>query len=1034
MNFSELCIRRPVMTTLVMFAILLFGVIGFFTLPINALPNVDFPTLQVTASLPGASPETMAAAVATPLEKQFSTIAGIVSMSSTSSLGNTQVTLQFDLSRNIDAAAQDVQSAITTAAPLLPPNMPAPPSYQKVNPADQPVLYVALSSDTLPLYTVDEYAETYLAQHISMVGGVAQVIIFGQQKYAVRADMDPRKLADHGIGLDDIASAMAAGNVKQPTGTLYGPNLAYQVQSNDQLTNAQQFSQLIVAYRNGGPVRLGDLGTVIDGVQNDKIAAWIGKERGVMLGVQRQPGTNTVAVIDNIKKALPGMISKIPPSCKVEVMYDLSTSIRESVNDVEYTLLFTIGLVVAVIFLFLRNFSATIIASLALPMSIIGTFAAMSLLNFSLDNLSLMALTLSVGFVVDDAIVVLENIVRHMEHGQGTWESAFEGSREIGFTIISMTLSLVAVFIPVLFMPGIIGKLFKEFSITISVAILVSGFVSLTLTPMLCSRFLKPPAEHHGLFYRWSEWFFDSWLALYDDTLKFVLRFRFLFLLLSIVLLALTGWLFWICPKGFMPTDDTGQIVGYTEASQSVSFDDMVTHQQQMADIVAQDPNVQSYMSSVGSGGASPTGNQGVIQIYLKPRTVRTLNADGVIEELRPKLANIPGIKIYLQNPPQVNIGGQLTKSLYQYTLQSPDLQTLYQYEPELEQKISQIDGLIDVTSDMQIASPEIMVKVDRDKASMLGLTATAIDTALDDAYGFRQISTIYSPINEYWVIIEVAPRFYRTPNLLSQLYVHSSTGKLIPLSTFATFIRSSTPLLVNHLGQLPSATISFNLKPGTALGTVLPQIDKVAKETLPKTISGTFQGTAQAFQTSFSGMLALLVLAILVIYIVLGILYESFVHPLTILAGLPSAGLGALLTLMLFHIDLNVYAFLGLIMLIGIVKKNAIMMIDFALEEERGRGKSPEESIYSACLVRFRPIMMTTMAALMGAVPIACGIGAGAESRQPLGLCVVGGLLVSQLLTLYITPVVYIYLDHMASWWGRLVGSAPSGSGHGTH
>ena len=1017
---SELFIRRPVMTTLVMFAILMFGVIGFTGLPINALPNVDFPTLVVSASLPGASPETMAAAVATPLEKQFATIAGIVSMNSSSALGNTTVTLQFNLSRSIDGAAQDVQAAITTAAPLLPPNMPSPPSYQKVNPAVQPVIYLAVTSDSLPLSAVDEYAETYMAQHISMVSGVAQVQVFGQQKYAVRAQLDPRALAQYGIGIDEVNTALSSGNVKQPTGSLYGNFLSYQIQSNDQLENAAAYRSLIVTYRNGSPVRLADLGTVLDSVQNDKIAGWVGSKRAILLGVQRQPGTNTVKVVDDIKKALPGLRAKIPASAKVDILYDLSESIRESVNDVEWTLLFTIVLVIAVIFVFLRSLSATIIASLALPMSIVGTFAGMSILGFSLNNLTLMALTLSVGFVVDDAIVVLENIVRHTEHGEGFFDAACNGSKEIGFTVVSMTLSLVAVFIPILFMYGLIGRLFREFALTMTISILVSGFVSLTLTPMLCSRFLRPPDEHPKGFYKLSESMFSAWLGLYDWTVKIALRFRFLTLMLSFVLLGVTAWLFTLCPKGFIPAEDTGQLIGYTEAEQSISFLDMVRHQQELCEIIGKDENVLSYQSSVGTGGASATGNQGVIQIYLKPRTERKLNADLVLEELRPKLSGVTGINIFLQNPPAINVGGIVTKSLYQYSLQGPDRKSLYEAGAKLVEALKGQPGLRDVTSDMQNDSPQVTVQVDRDKASMLGITADLIDQTLDSAYGTRQASTIYTATNEYWVIIEVLPQFYSNPGVLSMLYARASSGKLIPLDTIAKFTRQSSPLLVSHLGQLPSVTISFSLDPDCSLSQALPEVEKTAKEIVPATITGTLVGTAQAFQEAFQGLWGLLVLAILVIYIVLGILYESFIHPLTILAGLPSAGLGALVTLMFFHIDLNVYAFLGLILLLGIVKKNAIMMIDFALAQERDHGMSCEDAIYQACLVRFRPIMMTTLAALMGALPIAMGLGAGAESRQPLGLTVVGGLMVSQLLTLYITPVVYVYFDHLQSYFRR--------------
>jgi HAE1 family hydrophobic/amphiphilic exporter-1 len=958
----------------------------------------------------------MASAVATPLEKQFSTIAGIEAMNSNSALGQSQITLQFNLNRNIDAAAQDVQSAITQAAPLLPHDMPSPPSFQKVNPANNPVLYLAVYSDSLPLWSSDEYAETYIAQHISMVGGVAQVQVLGQQKYAVRMQVDPRLLAVHKLGIDEVAGAISKANVKEPTGTLYGRHQAFNVQSNDQLLDANAYKNLIVSYRNGSPVRMEDIAQCIDSVQNDKLAGWLNDKRAIILAVQRQPGTNTVQVVENIKKVLPELQTKLPTSCKVQILYDLAQSVRESVKDVELTLVLTVVLVVFVIFLFLRNFSATLIPSLALPMSVIGTFAGMSLLGFSLNNLTLMALTLSVGFVVDDAIVVLENIVRHMEMGKTPYEAAIVGSREIGFTVLSMTLSLVAVFIPILFMQGIIGRLFKEFSVTISVAILISGFISLSLTPMLCSRFLKPvKLQEHGLLYRWSEGVFAALLAGYEALLRIVLKLKLLTLIVSFLLIAATAYLFVIIPKGFMPLEDQGQLIGFTEAAQSVSFDDMVAHQKALASIVAQDPNIESFISTVGSGGASPTGNAGSIVMYLQPRSKRKLTAEQIMNELRPKLETVQGIRVYLENPPVVNIGGQLTKSLYQLTLQSTSTANLYRSTRRLEKKLQKLPLLQDVTSDLQMNSPQVNIQVDRDKASMLGVTAQQVDDALGYAYGTRQVSTIYTPSNEYWVIIEVQPKYYNNPNLLSLLYIRSSAGKLVPLDTIASFKRDVTPLLINHLGQLPSTTISFNLAPEASLGEAMDSIDKVVKEELPPNITTTYQGSAQAFQSSLAGLGALLILAIVVIYIVLGILYESFIHPLTILAGLPSAGLGALATLMIFHVDLNIYAFLGLIMLIGIVKKNAIMMVDFAVDAQREQNKTAEEAIYEACLVRFRPIMMTTMAALMGSLPIAIGFGAGAESRQPLGLTVVGGLLVSQLLTLFITPVVHIYLDKLA-------------------
>jgi hydrophobe/amphiphile efflux-1 (HAE1) family protein len=1014
LNISETFIRRPIATSLLMAGVALFGVLAYRALPVSDLPNVDFPTLVVMASLPGANPDTMASAVATPLERQFSGIAGLDSMISESSSASTRITLQFSLNRDIDGAAVDVQTAIAEVLPMLPPGMPSPPSFRKYNPADAPIIFMSLTTDTLPMWQLDEYAETRIAQRLSMVSGVAQVMVFGSQKYAVRVQVDPNKLATRGLGMNEVDSAIQGWNVNLPTGTLYGPSVAYNVQATGQLMRAAEYRPLVVTWRNGAPVRLGDIGRVIDSVEDDKTGSWLytptSTKRAINLLCMRQPGSNTIEVTDGIRKLIPSFQRELPPSAHLTVRGDRSKNIREAFHDIQTTMAITLALVISVIFLFLRNASATAIPSMALPFSIIGTFSVMYLLDYSLDNLSLMALILSVGFVVDDAIVMLENIVRHLERGEKPLEAALSGSREIGFTIVSMTLSLAAVFIPVLFMGGILGRLFREFAVTICVAILISGMVSISLTPMLCSRFLRSPADgRHGRLYNATERFYQRVLGAYGSSLHWVLGHRPVMLTVFFALLAATAFLFVKVPKGFIPEMDNDMMMASVEAAQGTSYYEMVKYQKIVGDILRHDPNVASLMLS--AGGSYNSGSVGRMFVQLKPRRERKLDVFQVVNRLRPKVANIPGIRVFINVPPAIRVGGRMSKSQYDFTLQGPDTNELYRQAQRLERVAARLPGLTDVTTDLQLKNPRANIEIDRDKAATLQLNVAQIQSVLYSAFGPRWSSTIYSPISQNRVLLELLPEYQAHPDSVSLLYFKSATGSLVPFQSFGSLMTDAGPLTINHSGQLPSATVSFNLRPGVALGDAVSQLQDAAERILPATITTSFQGTAKAFQDSLRNMGILLTVAILVVYIVLGVLYESYVHPITILSGLPSAGFGALLTLLVFGVELNIYAFVGLMMLIGIVKKNAIMQIDFALEAERREGKSPTEAIYQGCLTRFRPIMMTTMAALLGAIPISLGIGAGGEVRRPLGLTVAGGLLFSQLITLYLTPVVYTYM-----------------------
>ncbi|NLA74953.1 MAG: efflux RND transporter permease subunit [Deltaproteobacteria bacterium] len=1002
-----------------MAGIIIFGITGYRQLPVSDLPNVDFPTIQVSAGLPGASPETMASSVATPLEKQFSTINGIDSMTSTSSLGRTSINIQFSLSRDIDSAALDVQTAISSAQRSLPSDMPSPPTFRKVNPAEQPILFMVMTSDTMPLSDLNEYAETFLSQRLSIVNGVAQVMVFGAQKYAVRIQVDPNKLANKGIGIDEVVQTVQNSNVNMPTGTIYGPDRAFTIETEGQIKSAEGYRELIVKYNNGRPVRLKELAEVYDSVQDDKTEAWYidkgSMKRSIILAVQRQPGSNTVKVAKDVRTLLDSLKDQFPASVSFKILFDNSESIQESVNDVKLTLLLTLFLVVLVIFLFLRNVSATIIPSLALPMSIIGTFAVMYLLNYSLDNLSLMALTLCLGFVVDDAIVMLENIIRHMEMGKSPFEAAFSGSKEVGFTIISMTLSLAAVFIPVLFLGGIVGRLFTEFSVTIGTAILISGFISLTLTPMLCSRFLKPTHEQqHNTLYYASEKVFQGMLNIYVKGLKWSIAHRRFMIFFSFAVLMGTVYLFTLIPKGFLPSEDSGRLFASTEAVEGISFQSMAAHQAEIAKIAHADPDVIAAMSRADSS------NSGMLLLVLKPKSERELSIDGVINRLRGAMSKVPGIRVFLQNPPPIRMGGRPTKSEYQVTMQGPDTAELFDAASLMENKMREVEGITDISSDLLLKNPTIKAEIDRDKASELGVSVAQIESSLYSAYGSRQISNIYAPNNTYVVLLEVAPEFQMNPESLSLLHIRSNKGTLVPLEAVAKLTQSISALSINHTGQQISVTLSFALAEGTSLGQAIARIKVMAARELPAKITLSFQGTAQAFQSSMQGLGLLLLMAVLVIYMVLGILYESFIHPLTILSALPFAGFGALVTLLIFDVELSIYAFVGVIMLIGLVKKNGIMMIDFAIEARNTGDKDATTAILEACIVRFRPIMMTTMAALMGTLPIALGLGAGAESRQPLGLAVVGGLIFSQFLTLFITPVFYIYFDRFQERFRR--------------